>query len=89
MNTGEIVINGRYKHAWHFSEGLGAVVANYDYIFIDGVCILPDDSTGMYGVIDTLGNIRLPMEYSGIFRSYDEDTWYLQKDGKCGLAMPA
>lgn len=110
VNTGEIVIDGQYKHAWHFSEGLGAVVADngkvgfvnydnefvipaeydyvadYDYIFIDGVCILPDDSTGRYGVIDTLGNIRLPMEYSGIYKSYDDDTWYLHKDGKCGLA---
>lgn len=26
VNTGEIVIEGQYMHAWHFSEGLAAVV---------------------------------------------------------------
>ena len=26
VNTGKVVIEGQYKHAWHFSEGLAAVV---------------------------------------------------------------
>ena len=110
VNTGKVVIEGQYKHAWHFSEGLAAVVAengkvgfinydnemvipavydyvvDYDYLFTDGICVLVDGQTNKHGAIDTLGNLKLPMEYSRIFKDYNESTWYIRKDGKCGLA---
>ena len=110
VNTGKVVINGQYKHAWHFSEGLAAVVADngkvgfinydnemvipavydyvvdYDYLFIDGICVLQDGRTHKYGALNKQGELKLPMEYSGIFKTYDESTWYIRKDGKCGLA---
>lgn len=110
VNTGEVVIDGQYKHAWHFSEGLAAVVAengkvgfinyenemvipagydyvvDYDYLFIGGICIVPDGQTDKYGAIDRQGVLKLPMEYSSFFKSNDESTWYLRKDMKCGLA---
>lgn len=110
VNTGKIVIDGQYKHSWHFSEGLAAVVAdngkvgfiNYDnemvipavydyvadcdYIFKGGVCVIPDSLTNKYGAIDMKGELKLPMEYSSVFKAYDESTWYIRKDGKCGLA---
>lgn len=109
VNTGKIVIQGQYKHAWHFSEGLAAVVAdngkvgfinydnemvipaiydyvvNYDYLFKDGVCVLKDAETYKYGAIDKSGELKLEMEYSRIFKSYCESTWYVRKNGKCGL----
>lgn len=109
VNTGKVVINGQYKHAWHFSEGLAAVVADngkvgfinydnemvipavydyvvdYDYIFEDGICVLVDGLTNKCGAIDRQGNMKLPMEYSRIFKAYNESTWYIRKDGKCGL----
>lgn len=110
VNTGKVVIEGQYKHAWHFSEGLAAVVADngkvgfinydnemvipaqydyvmgHDYIFTDEICILIDRTSMKYGAIDTTGTLKLPMEYSSIFKGYDESTWYLRKNGKCGLA---
>ena len=110
VNTGRIVINGQYEHAWHFSEGLAAVVADngkvgfinyenemvipavydyvvdYDYLFKDGMCILPDGQTHRYGAINMQGELKLPMEYARIFKAYGESTWYIRKDGKCGLA---
>ena len=110
VNTGKVVIDGQYKHAWHFSEGLAAVVADngkvgfinyenemvipavydyvvdYDYLFKDGMCVLPDSKTNKYGAIDKQGVLKLPMEYSRIFKAYEESTWYIRKDGKCGLA---
>ena len=110
VNTGKVVIDGQYKHAWHFSQGLAAVVADngkvgfinydnkmvipavydyvvdYDYIFEDGVCVLVDGQTYKYGAIDTSGTLKLPMEYSRIFKGNEESTWYIRKDGKCGLA---
>lgn len=110
VNTGRVVIDGQYDHAWHFSEGLAAVVADngkvgfinydnemvipavydyvvdYDYLFKDGICVLPDSQTNMYGAINKQGELRLPMEYSRIFKAYNESTWYIRKDGKCGLA---
>lgn len=110
VNTGRVVINGQYKHAWHFSEGLAAVVAangkvgfinydnemvipavydyvvDYDYIFEDGICVLVDGQTNKYGAIDMQGELKLPMEYSRIFKTYNESTWYIRKEGKCGLA---
>lgn len=110
VNTGRVVIDGQYRHAWHFSEGLAAVVGDngkvgfvnydnelvvpmmfeyvegYDYLFVRGNCILKDGETGKYGVIDTLGNVVLPMEYDNIFEASEwDDTWYVRKDGKCGL----
>lgn len=109
VNTGKVVIGGQYNHAWHFSEGLAAVVADngkvgfinyenemvipaiydyvvdYDYLFKDGVCVLPDAETNMYGAIDKTGMLKLAMEYSKIFKSYHESTWYVRKNGKCGL----
>ena len=60
-------------------------VVDYDYIFEDGVCVLVDGKTNKYGAIDKLGNMKLPMEYSRIFKGYGESTWYIRKDGKCGL----
>lgn len=110
VNTGKVVIDGQYTHAWHFSEGLAAVVAengkvgfinrrnemvippvydhitDFDYLFKDGVCVVRDARTRKYGAIDTLGTVRLPLEYSRIFKAHNESTWYLRKDGKCGLA---
>lgn len=110
VNTGKVVIDGQYKHAWHFSEGLAAVVTDngkvgfinydnemvipavydyvidYDYLFKDGICVLQDGQTHKYGAIDRQGFQKLPMEYSRIFKAYEESTWYIRKDGKCGLA---
>ena len=109
VNTGKVVIDGQYKHAWHFSEGLAAVVADngkvgfinydnemvipavydyvvdFDYLFVDGFCVVPDAATDRYGAIDRFGSIKLPMEYSRIFKSCNECTWYVRKNGKCGL----
>lgn len=69
-----MVIEGQYNHAWHFSEGLAAVVADngmigfinhdnemvipaiydyvvdYDYLFEDGVCVIP----AVYSDIDMI-----------------------------------
>lgn len=110
VNTGKVVIGGQYSHAWHFSEGLAAVVADngkvgfinydnemvipavydyvagYDYLFEDGHCVLVDGRTNKYGAIDRQGNMKLPMEYSRIFKGHGETTWYIRKNGKCGLA---
>lgn len=110
VNTGRVVINGQYKHAWHFSEGLAAVVADngkvgfinyenemvipavfdyvidHDYLFKNGMCVIPDGQTHKYGAIDKHGELKLPMEYSQIFKTSDESTWYIRKDGKYGLA---
>lgn len=61
-------------------------VADYDYIFEDGACVLLDGRTNKYGAIDSQGNMKLPMEYSHIFKGYGETTWYIRKNGKCGLA---
>lgn len=112
VNTGKIVIDGQYNHAWHFSEGLAAVVTknnkvgfinydnelvipdvfdyvgNYDYIFKDGICVIYDCESEKYGAIDMTGALRLPMEYSRIFKGgegLNYNTWYIRKDGKCGL----
>ena len=109
VNTGRVVIDGQYSHAWHFSEGLAAVVAengkvgfinydnemvipavydyvvDFDYLFKDGYCILPDAVTNRYGAIDKNGTMKLQMEYSRIFKAHDESTWYIRKNGKCGL----
>jgi len=54
--------------------------------YLRGICVLPDGDTNMYGAIDKQGALKLPMEYSGIFKAYEESTWYIRKDGKCGLA---
>ena len=111
VNTGMVEIKGQYKHAWHFSEGLAAVVGedgkvgfinhdnqmvipavyeyveDHDYVFRNGNCIIKDPLTGLFGAIDTLGNPKLPMEYTIIFDDYDtEGMLYLRKGGKCGLA---
>jgi len=110
VNTGQIVIDGQYRKAWHFSDGLAAVltqndrigfinydnelvipdiyhhVEGFDYVFYDGVCVVKDCVTRLCGAIDTLGNQKLPVEYSRIFKAGKESTWYLRKDGKCGLA---
>ena len=60
-------------------------ITDFDYLFKDGVCIMPDAETNNYGAIDKSGTLRLPMEYSRIFKSYNERTWYVRKNGKCGL----
>lgn len=111
VNTGKVEIEGQYKHAWHFSEGLAAVVdedgkvgfinhdnrmvlpavceyvEDHDFVFKNGNCIVRDPVTELYGAIDTLGNLKLPMEYTIIFDDYDtEGMLYLRKGGKCGLA---
>ena len=109
VNTGKVVIDGQYSHAWHFSEGLAAVVSdngkigfiNYDnemvipaeydyveeseYLFKDGMCVIRDAQTMKYGVIDREGNLRLPMDYSMIFKNDGQDSWYIRKNGKVGL----
>lgn len=109
-NNGNIVIPGQYKHAWHFSEGLAAVVGDngkvgfinyenelvipmvfdyvqdYDYLFIRDHCIIRNIESGQYGVIDKTGNIVVPFDYTDIFEASEtDDTWYIRKDGKCGL----
>lgn len=110
VNTGKVVIPGQYKHAWHFSEGLAAVVGDngkvgfinyenelvipmefdyvqdYDYLFIRDHCIIRDGESGKYGVIDRSGMVVVPFDYTDIFEaSESDDTWYIRKDGKCGL----
>lgn len=110
VNTGKVVIEGQYRHAWHFSEGLAAVVGDngkvgfinydnevvipavydyvpsHDYVFVNGICVIPSADSDKYGAIDTLGVLKLPIEYTGIYKLYaDESTWYVRKDGKYGL----
>ena len=44
VNTGKVVINGQYNHAWHFSEGLAAVVADngkVGFINYDNEMVIP------------------------------------------------
>ena len=110
VNTGKVVIDGQYSHAWHFSEGLAAVVADngkigfvnydnemvipaeydymegYDYMFKDGMCVVFDCQSNKCGAIDSEGNLRMPMEYMWIYKNAGQDTWYIQKDDKTGLA---
>ena len=47
VNTGEIVIPGTYRHAWHFSQGLAAVV----------------DDSGKMGFINYDGEVVIPMQF--------------------------
>lgn len=47
VNTGELVIEPRFRHAWYFSEGLGAVT----------------DKDRHLGFIDKTGNIAIPMKF--------------------------
>lgn len=62
-------------------------VEDHDFVFKNGNCIVRDPVTELYGAIDTLGNPKLPMEYTIIFDDYDtEGMLYLRKCGKCGLA---
>ena len=111
--TGEVEIQGQYSHAWHFSEGLAAVVdengkvgfidkdnklvipmefdyvPEYDYLFVRDHCIMIDKVTNNVGVIDKEGNVVVPLEYSRIEEASEYyDTWYVGKDGKCGLLGP-
>lgn len=111
VNNGKVEIEGQYKHAWHFSDGLAAVVGDdgkvgfinhdnqivvpaiyeyaedHDYVFKNGSCVIKDPATGLFGAIDTLGKIKLPMEYNAIFDDYATGGMlYLRKNGKCGLA---
>lgn len=61
VNTGELVIEPKFRHAWYFSEGLGAVT----------------DRDRHLGFIDKTGNLAIPMKfhydgneyYSPIFKS--------------------
>lgn len=46
VNTGKVVIPGQYKHAWHFSEGLAAVVGD----------------NGKVGFINYENELVIPME---------------------------
>ena len=44
VNTGKVVIDGQYEHAWHFSEGLAAVVADngkVGFINYDNEMVIP------------------------------------------------
>ena len=44
VNTGKVVINGQYNHAWHFSEGLAAVVSDngkVGFINYDNEMVIP------------------------------------------------
>ncbi|MBR5563160.1 MAG: WG repeat-containing protein [Bacteroidales bacterium] len=50
VNTGKVVIDGQYKHAWHFSEGLAAVVAD----------------NGKVGFINYSNEMVIPAIYSDI-----------------------
>lgn len=47
VNTGEIVIPGTYRHAWHFSQGIAAVV----------------DESGKMGFINYDGEVVIPMQF--------------------------
>lgn len=95
INTGEIVIEAQYKHAWHFSEGLAAVVdesgkvgfinhnaemvipANiaYDsereYIFANGICVIRDCESGLFGAIDSTGKTKFESIYKRITLAED------------------
>lgn len=73
VNTGKVVIDGQYKHAWHFSEGLAAVVAD----------------NGKVGFINYENQMVVPPVYdyvSGHDYIFKDGTWYLKKEDKCGLA---
>lgn len=47
VNTGELVIEPKFRHAWYFSEGLGAVT----------------DNKKRLGFIDKTGNLVIPMKF--------------------------
>ena len=47
INTGRVEIEATYSHAWHFSQGIAAVV----------------DDSGKLGFIDHDGNVVIPMQY--------------------------
>ena len=46
VNTGQIIIPAKYRHAWHFSQGLAAVV----------------DDCGKMGFINYDGEVVIPMQ---------------------------
>lgn len=83
VNTGEIVIPGTYRHAWHFSQGIAAVV----------------DDSGKMGFINYDGDVVIPMQFDfdksneyvfkdGHCEIQDESTmlWGLiDRNGECTL----
>lgn len=52
--------------------------------FDQGRCIVQDNKSGKYGVIDTEGKALLPFEYDGILSSYSEGLLGVQKSGLWG-----
>lgn len=57
LNTGKIIIKGAYKHAWNFSEGLGAVVVDDKVGFINpqGEWVIPCQFTVSRNAINNVG----------------------------------
>jgi hypothetical protein len=57
LHTGKVVIEGRYKHAWNFSEGLAAVCRNNLIGFINaaGEEVIPCQYPTSIHVINSLG----------------------------------
>ncbi len=64
VNTGRVVIDGQYKHAWHFSEGLTAVVADngkVGFINYDNEMVIP----AIYSDISMISKDLLMAEVDG------------------------
>ena len=68
MNTGRVVIDGQYKHAWHFSEGLAAFVAD------NGKMVIP----AIYSDISMISKDLLMAEVDGD----EENNLIFTTDGK-------
>ena len=60
VNIGRVIIDGQYKHAWHISEGLAAVVADngkVGFINHDNEMVIP----AIYDYV---------LEYDNLFKGY-------------------
>ena len=102
-NTGKVVIEPKYDHAWIFSDGLASVeedgyvkfidatgkividkkmpyIPNMEgYVFHGGYCVVDTDDGEQCGLMDKVGNIVLPMEYSSIYPTNDFKMWLVKK----------
>lgn len=108
-NTGKVVIEPKYDHAWIFSEGLASVDDNgwikfidetgkvvidkkmayipdmEGYVFHGGYCVVDTDDGEQCGLMDKMGNIVLPREYSSIRPTDDLELWILKKGEEMGV----
>lgn len=108
-NTGKVVIEPKYDHAWVFADGLASVdeggfikfvdgtgktvidrktpyVMNMEgHVFHGGYCVVQTDDGELYGMIDKTGKVVLPLEYSLISLTDDQEMWLIAKGKENGL----